>query len=372
MAGWLQSGGVLVISSATLRGFPLEEHLPEAHPMDLLVADEAHYIKNPEAQRTQAVARLVAHSDRVSFMTGTPMENHPREFARLIECLRPEGGFALSEEELEDPHSGVSSGRFRQEVARFYLRRNQADVLLELPEKIEVEEWVTLTTPERQRYDEAVRDGNFMAMRQRVTLDPDLGDAPSSRASSKMQRLAELLAEHREEGRKILVFSFFRKVLEQIAAKHENVGTIEGGVTQSRRMEMMESFQSAPGTNLLLAQITAAGQGLNLQAASVVILMEPQLTPGAEAQAIARAHRMGQTQRVVVHRLLAAGSVDQRLVEVLREKAELFDDYARESVSKERNPEATETQIVNRIIRLEQERLGAPQAQGPSEAEGAA
>ncbi|MGE3166229.1 MAG: DEAD/DEAH box helicase [Planctomycetota bacterium] len=348
---WLSGGGVLVTSYATLRSFDLDNHLQDAdQTLDLLVADEAHYVKNPEAQRSLALARLVARADRVCLMTGTPMENHPREFARLVDLIRP-GELSLSEDELDLAHSGSVASRFQRDVAGIYLRRNQEDVLHELPPLIEVDDWVQLSGPEDREYRSAVEAGNFMGMRQAVTLGVD-GDL-----STKLERLGEILAEHREAGRKVLVFSFFIRVLERVAELTPHVGLIRGSVSQADRAEMIDSFREAAGHQVLLAQITAAGHGLNLQMASAVILMEPQLTPGAEAQAIARAHRMGQTQRVLVHRLLAADTVDERLVAVLHQKAELFDDYARHSLAKDRNPEATETQVIRKIIQLEQDRV---------------
>ncbi|MEM7164293.1 MAG: SNF2-related protein [Planctomycetota bacterium] len=356
LAEWLQLGGVLIVSYATLRSFDVAAQLDEAATrdaaagrIDLVIADEAHYVKNPEAQRTAAVATLLERARRVCLMTGTPMENHPKEFARLIELLGRDD-WNVTEDELSDPDSGAVSQQFRSNVARIYLRRNQEDVLQELPEKIVVDEWIDLHAAQWREYQDAVRAANFMGMRQAVTLP--VGAA----SSAKLDRVAELLDEHRESGRRVIVFSFFRKVLEELDARFDSVGTIHGGVSQDRRGELIEEFGAGDGHSLLLAQITAAGHGLNLQMASVIVLMEPQLTPGAEAQAIARAHRMGQTERVLVHRLVAADTVDARLVEILARKQDLFDEYARPSVAKENNPEAVETQVVRTIIDLERQR----------------
>jgi SNF2 family DNA or RNA helicase len=361
---WLERGGVLVTSYSTLRSLPVADRLRSAEQaIDLLVVDEAHFAKNPEALRTRAIADVVRESRRIGFLSGTPMENHPREFARLIRLLEPRTPFALTDEELENPHSGRVSRAFREGVVELYLRRNQKDVLLELPEKIEVAEWVHLDHHERVAYEAAVASGNFMAMRQAVTCPP-----PHT-SSAKLERLEALLEEHRAHGRKVIVFSYFLRVLEEVGLHAGAVGMISGRVSLAERERILEEFRTRPGHRLLPAQITAAGQGLNLQEASVVILMEPQLTPGAEAQAIARAHRMGQTNPVFVHRLLAENTVDERLVEILAEKKVLFDEYARRSLAKERNPEATATSLARRIVDLEQQRLGiqptpegAPQA----------
>ncbi len=124
---------------------------------------------------------------------------------------------------------------------------------------------------------------------------------------------------------------------------------------------------------MLLSQIQAGGTGLNLQAASVVILCEPQVKPTLEHQAVARAHRMGQVRTVQVHRLLAEDSVDQRLVELLARKNRLFDAYARRSDLAETTPDAvdvSDAELARRIVEEEQQRMaGAPK--GPAPAHGA-
>ncbi|EST20515.1 hypothetical protein M878_39570 [Streptomyces roseochromogenus subsp. oscitans DS 12.976] len=128
-----------------------------------------------------------------------------------------------------------------------------------------------------------------------------------------------------------------------------------------RSTPVRTEFTAVSGPAVLLAQIQAAGVGLNLQAASVVIICEPQITPAIEQQAVARAHRMGQVRPVRVHRLLAPGGVDERMVEMLRRKARLFDAYARRSAVAEATPDAvdvTDTEMAHRIVAEEQARLG--------------
>ena len=355
-SAWIAHGGVLIVSYATLRSSPIdEENLP---PLAMLVADEAHYIKNPDSGRTQAVVDLLAGAERVCFLTGTPMENHPREFEQLISMLRPSlsgqlSQLGLSEVDLNEPDGPDLSARFRAAVAPVYLRRNQRDVLKELPELIEVNEWVSPTAGELRRYAAAVAEGAIMTMRRVVT-------APEGKErSSKLERLQELLETHREEGRKTIVFSFFLDVLDAAAERCPHVGVIRGGQSPQQRQEILDEFSDTEGPAVLLAQIVAAGQGLNLQAASAIVLLEPQFTPSLEAQAIARAHRMGQTRRVVAHRVLAADTIDERLTELLQTKRTLFDDYARHSLTSDTNPEATETELVKVLIEQERARLNA-------------
>ena len=108
-------------------------------------------------------------------------------------------------------------------------------------------------------------------------------------------------------------------------------GPITGSTSTAERQRIVDEFTASPTPAVLVCQIEAGGVGLNIQAASVVILCEPQVKPSIEAQAIARAHRMGQVRTVQVHRLLIADSVDQRMLELLGSKAQLFDAYVRHS-----------------------------------------
>jgi SNF2 family DNA or RNA helicase len=188
-----------------------------------------------------------------------------------------------------------------------------------------------------------------MAMRQAVTVGGDC----------KLGRLDEILDEYEESGAKVLVFSYFLDVLRRVGERFANHGSITGSMSPDDRFALVQDFQAAEGHRLLLLQIQAGGQGLNLQAASGVVIMEPQLKPTTEAQAVARAHRMGQTRRVVVHRLLARDSVDERLVEILKGKRELFEQFARQSLIKEASKAATESALAKAIVEAEQARLSS-------------
>ena len=122
----------------------------------------------------------------------------------------------------------------------------------------------------------------------------------------------------------------------------------------------MDKFSAAGHGAVLVAQITAGGVGLNIQSASVVVICEPQLKPTMEAQAIARAHRMGQTSTVQVHRLLSENSVDERIREILADKKQLFDEFARDSVIAAQAPDAvdvTDAELARLVVAAERERL---------------
>lgn len=348
---WRAYGGVAIVSYDTLRGLYLGLRPPE---IDLLVVDEAHYVKNPGAQRTQAVANLIPNSDRVCFMTGTPLENRLAEFRSLATLVSPAIGRRLPEP-MASGALDVDPDRFHREMAAVYLRRNQEDVLLELPERIDVAEWVDLGADEQSAYETAVRKRDLMAMRRTATIGTGAG-------SSKLDRLEELLEGYRDAGEKVIVFSFFLDVLRSVAHRFGALGTIHGSVSADERMALIQRFREHQKHGLLLSQIEAGGVGLNIQAASVVVLMEPQWKPSTEEQAIARVHRMGQVRRVMVHRLLARNAIDERLVEVLSAKQGVFDGYARGSAIRDLSSEATETSIAERVLEAEFRRVGGTAA----------
>src|SRR5699024_641527 len=135
------------------------------------------------------------------------------------------------------------------------------------------------------------------------------------------------------KGKNVLVLLLVRDVI-SIGKKNlrkKSYETIKGDVSNNKRQEIIDEFTNGPKGSVLVSQITAGGVGLNIQAANIVILCEPQWKPSTEEQAISRAYRMGQSRNVVVYRLLTEESIDESMLELLGEKSELFDLYARES-----------------------------------------
>jgi len=377
---WLAVGGVAVTTYEALRavtapGVSLDPDgagpLP-AVPLALLTVDEAHYAKNPAALRTKTVHAWAKAAERVIFLTGTPMENRVEEFRILVGHLRPDVATAV-----KNVDGALGGTRFRRAVAPVYLRRNQDDVLHELPPRLETSDWVELDGLALVAYKEAVAEGNFMKMRRAafaVTASPaDAQQRGTVNDSAKLQRLLDIVEEATEDGRKVVVFSFFRTVLDTVmrALGGNALGPITGDVPPPHRQAIVDEFTDSPTPKVLVAQIQAGGVGLNIQAASVVILCEPQWNPAIEEQAIARAHRMGQVRRVDVHRLLAEDSVDQQMLEITKEKREEFDEYARRSDLAAASPDAidisdlaavaevaSQTAAERRIVAEERSRLG--------------
>jgi SNF2 family DNA or RNA helicase len=146
--------------------------------------------------------------------------------------------------------------------------------------------------------------------------------------------LGELVAHYREEGRKMVIFSFFRQVLDEVGALVGEHERIDGGIAAEQRQAIIDRFTAREGFAAIVLQIEAGGVGINLQSAQVVVLMEPQFKPSTERQAVARVRRMGQTRKVVAHRFIAARTIDEYLVALIRQKAQLFEDYAQQSAVK--------------------------------------
>lgn len=339
---WERNGGVGVTTFETL---PWLANNVTLRQLSCLVVDEAHYIKNPGAQRTKRTRQLIRAGERAIFLTGTPLENRIDEFRNLVSYLRPD---------LVVDATELAPKRFRRQVAPAYLRRNQEDVLTELPELVQVEDWLELSNEDLSSYRDAVYRGNFMAARQSAMLQ--------GARSLKMQRLIEIVEEAEDNGRRVVVFSHFLRVLDRVAAALPGrvFGPLTGAVPAVKRQTMIDDFSAAKGGAVLVAQIQAGGVGLNIQAASVVVICEPQVKPTTEWQAIARAHRMGQPQSVQVYRLLSEEGVDLRLYELLGRKREIFEDFARQSETAQSAPEAydvSETALAKEVIAAERERL---------------
>lgn len=315
---WKENGGVAVTTYETTEHFTLSDKFKYS----MIVVDEAHYIKNPDAQRSKNVRNLCNHANRIMFMTGTALENKVSEMISLMGVLSQ--GVAKS---VEGMQFLSSAPEFREKVAPVYYRRRREDVLTELPELIENTDWCTMGEAETMKYREAVLSGNFAAAR-RVSFNVD-----DLKDSSKAQRLLEIVEDAKEDGRKVIVFSFFLDTIGKIKALLGDVAMepINGSVSPQRRQEIIDEFQNAPAGSVLAAQIQSGGTGLNIQTASVVVLCEPQFKPSIENQAISRAYRMGQTRNVLVHRLLCDETVDERISDLLRSKQEIFDAFADES-----------------------------------------
>lgn len=346
---WLKYGGIAVTTYETTAKL----NLPENFKYKLLVVDEAHYIKNPQAKRTINIKRLASQSERLMFMTGTALENRVDEMISLINILQPSVAKSVSGMEVLS-----TAPQFRAAVAPVYFRRKKEDVLNDLPELIETKEWCSLSPYEESEYEQAVLSNNYAATRRVSWNVKDINK------STKAKRLLELVDEAHANGRKVLIFSFF---LDTIHTVKELLGDrctnpITGAVSPKHRQEIIDEFDKSPSQIALIAQIQSGGTGLNIQSASVVIICEPQFKPSIENQAISRAHRMGQRRNVLVYRLLCNNTVDERISELLDQKQEIFNAFADKSVAAESTAAESKNQGIDnntfaKIMKEEQMRI---------------
>lgn len=345
---WLKTGGVAVTTYETTAVFKM----PDDFGYTMLVVDEAHYIKNPDANRTANTKEIAKKADRILFMTGTALENNVDEMVNLIQILKPDIA-----KEISGMKMLASAPQFREKVAPVYYRRKREDVLTELPELLETKEWCVLGDLEEREYENAVLSKNYNAAR-RVSWHVD-----DMNESGKAKRMMEIIEEAKSEDRKIIVFSFFLDTIQKVAQMLGDSCSepINGSVSPARRQEIIDEFNKAPAGQVLAAQIIAGGTGLNIQAASVVILCEPQLKPSIENQAISRAYRMGQARNVLVYRLLADDTIDEKITNLLAEKQTIFDAFADKSAAAESTEADVEIDAASlgNIIQEEIDRINA-------------
>ena len=311
---WKSDGGIAIINYEGLDKIIFDKDFP----LDMVVVDEAHFVKNKEAQRTRNTVRMIEQAEYALYMTGTAIENNVDEMCYLIECLNPSIA-----SEVKDMKYLAKADLFRKKIAPVYLRRKRVDVLMELPELTIHDEWCMMNEEEIISYRKAVESGNFMAMR-RVSW--------GSLNSTKAERMVELCLQALGEGRKVVIFSYFLETLSFVTdlLLGKSLPVISGKLSLEKRQEILRQFDE-PVARVLPIQINVGGIGLNIQTAEIVILCEPQLKPSDEMQAISRVYRMGQINHVFVYRLLSADTIDEVLVKRLHEKQNIFNQFADES-----------------------------------------
>ena len=311
---WRREGGIAIINYEGLDKIIFDKDFP----LDMVVVDEAHFVKNKEAQRTRNTVRMIEQAEYALYMTGTAIENNVDEMCYLIECLNPSIA-----NEIKGMKYLAKAELFRKKIAPVYLRRKRADVLMELPELTIYDEWCMMNEEEINSYRKAVESENFMAMR-RVSWN--------SLNSTKAERMTELCLQALSEGRKVIIFSYFLDTLSFVSdlLLGKALPVISGKLSLEKRQDILRQFDE-PIARVLPIQIHAGGIGLNIQTAEIVILCEPQLKPSDEMQAISRVYRMGQINHVFVYRLLSANTIDEALVKRLHEKQNIFNQFADES-----------------------------------------
>jgi superfamily II DNA or RNA helicase len=318
---------------------------------DIVILDESQTIKNPDSQVARAAYRLQGAWKLT--LSGTPVENRLDELWSQLHFTNPGmlGGRADFQERWAEPIGLGDEGaaaRLRERIRPFVLRRMKREVATELPARTDMVMYVELDESERVTYD-AIRaatqreivklleqGGGVMAaleallrLRQAAChtalLPGGVRGGPAPQSSSKMERLMEALADVVADGHRALVFSQWTSLLDLIEPHLNSSSTrftrLDGSTVD--RAGVVNEFQAEDGPPVMLLSLKAGGTGLNLTAADHVFLVDPWWNPAVEDQAADRAHRIGQDKPVMVYRMVARDTVEERILELQEKKRRL-------------------------------------------------
>jgi hypothetical protein len=314
-----------------------------------VILDEGQYIKNPNSQTAQ-VARTLRAEHRL-VLSGTPIENRLMDLWSLMAFAMP--GVLSSRNHFGRLYGAKDDSLARRRLASrtrpFLLRRTKGQVAKDLPDRIEEDlfceiegEQLALYRAELKRAQQlllGIKTQKELAEQQffflvsllrlrQICCDPRLHNPESTAPSAKVEALLEHLEPLMEESNKVLVFSQFVELLDLLRpllkARHWPVYYLTGDT--ENRGELVQQFQSAEGPGIFLISLKAGGFGLNLTAASYVVLFDPWWNPAVENQAIDRTHRIGQTNKVIAYRLLIKNSIEEKMRHLQKQKKALADD----------------------------------------------
>ena len=345
----LDDAEVIITSYPLLRR---DEEFLRGLELGYAILDEAQHIKNP-VSATAAAAKRLQSAHRLA-LTGTPIENRLAEFWSIFDFVSP--GLLGTLEKFEsrygrpiDNGDGKAAARLRTVIHPFILRRTKLEVEKDLPEKIETDQICEMMPEQRAVYMGILREvraqvlgeveKNGLAKSQihilagltrlrQAACDPRLMGLPKQfgdEDSGKLEALRELVGECVEGGHKVLVFSQFVTMLQLIKTaleKDKVVYEYLDGNTKDRQ-ERVDRFQTDPTCSVFLISLKAGGTGLNLTAADTVVHFDPWWNPAVEEQATDRAHRIGQSRVVSVYRLVAQGTIEEKILALKAKKREL-------------------------------------------------
>jgi len=326
---------IYVTSYATFRQ---DSELYQEMSFDFLFLDEAQVMKNAQTKIAQSLRQFVVPA--VFALSGTPIENHLGELWSIFQIVLP--GLLPNKKEFMK----LPAERVAQFIKPFVMRRKKEEVLTELPDLIEVvykneledqqkaiylaqlqqmrDRLAQVTDKEFQRSRVEILSG-LMRLRQ-ICDTPALFMDDYQGASGKLDSLRDLLLQVAAGGHRVLIFSQFKGMLEKIEQELPDLGLtsfkITGSTPAQDRQEMTKAFNQGERDTFLIS-LKAGGVGLNLTGADTVILVDLWWNPAVEAQAIGRAHRMGQEQMVEVYRLITKGTIEEKIQELQEQKKHL-------------------------------------------------
>lgn len=314
----------------------------EKQAFSTVIFDEAQYFKNPTTQTAKAVKKIQA-ANRFA-LTGTPVENALEELWSIFHVVFPQLFGGLKE------YSNLSKKTIAKRIRPFMLRRLKEEVLLELPKKKEWQESIDLLPEQKKIYaaylaklrhdtlkhldkdtfrKNKIRILAGLTRLRQICCHPKLFIHDYKEGSAKLETLLQLVESANQAGRRVLIFSQFTKMLEIIGTELAILGLpffyLDGQTSSEERLELMNRF-NAGERDFFLISLKAGGTGLNLMTADTVILYDAWWNPAVEEQAADRAHRMGQKRDVHVIKLVARGTVEDKINELQEKKKNLIDE----------------------------------------------
>ena len=333
---------VLITTYGTLRN---DYNLYEDITFDFCIIDEGQNIKNPLSQSSEVVKELKA---KVKFaLTGTPIENNLIELWSLFDYILP--GYLYSKRKFQEKFIKADKGseELKKLIKPFILRRLKSDVMSELPDKIEKRFLIEMTEEQKKVYKAYVDDVkvkmkekdfttdkitifSYLTKLRQLTLDPAILIEGYTGGSGKIDVTVELVEKFIKEKHKILLFSQFTSVLDSIKKVLEAEGIeyfyLDGATKASERVQLVNEFNASDKVKIFLISLKAGGTGLNLTSADVVIHFDPWWNPAIEDQATDRAHRFGQKNVVEVIKLIAKGSIEEKIIKLQESKKEIINE----------------------------------------------
>jgi SNF2 family DNA or RNA helicase len=311
---------------------------------DYCIIDEAQNIKNPYSQSSEVVKDINA---KVKFaLTGTPIENNLVELWSIFDFIMP--GYLYSKNRFKDKFikEDANYEDLKKQIQPFILRRLKKDVLSQLPDKIETKFFVEMTPQQKKTYQAYTDDIiekmkntdlkkdkmtilSYLTTLRQLCLDPSVRVNDYDGGSGKIEVLKEIVHENIKGSHKILIFSQFTSVLKNIGKEFEKENIryyyLDGSTNAKDRIELVDDFNKSEEVSVFLISLKAGGTGLNLTGADVVIHFDPWWNPAIENQATDRAHRYGQENIVEVIKLIAKGTIEEKIVKLQESKKELID-----------------------------------------------
>jgi SWI/SNF-related matrix-associated actin-dependent regulator 1 of chromatin subfamily A len=317
---------------------------------DLVVADESHLVKSPKAQRTKAVMAITKSVKEVIFLTGTPLLSRPVEMFTMLNMIDPEtwGNWydftrkycAGHQDRFGYNTSGTSNpDELHTRIKRYFIRRQKADVLTDLPPKVRDVRPVPLSPAIRREYDAAEADLASYLFNHKGKQSAEVASAMAAEQLARLNILRQLTAMGKidaakdlidsilESGEKVIVFSSFMEPLRALEEKYgDKVVKITGETAVEERGAIVTDFQENPKKQIFLGGIKSAGVGITLTAASNVLFLDYAWTPADMLQAEDRVHRPGQEATSAnIYTLHAPNTIDERLLQLLEVKQEAVD-----------------------------------------------